>query len=83
MFLTRDLAQFKFEDRSRLGDVNSVFVDYLKDWEVVIDQLDDVHLGLAYIFVKAPFVDLVPIKISHLFGFFTKISCNFSVMLLK
>jgi hypothetical protein len=50
---------------------------------VVVNQLNGVHLGLAKILVKAPFVDLVPLKISHFFGLLTKLSSDFPVVTLE
>jgi hypothetical protein len=67
-FLTRDLAQFKFEDWSWPGYVNSVFVDYLKDWWLVIKLLEDIYVAPEIIFVPFPFFYLLPRQICLFFS---------------
>jgi hypothetical protein len=74
---------FKFEDRSRLREVMSVFVDYPEDWKRVFKQSGGIHLCLTSLLVKDPLVDLDPVETGHSFGLFPKLSCDFSVMFLK
>lgn len=73
----------KFEDRSRLGDVSSVFVDYPKDWNRVIKESVGVHLGLASFLVENPLVDLDPLETGLSFGLFPKLSRDFSTMVIE
>lgn len=82
-FLTRDWAQFKFEDTSRFGDVNAVFVDYPKDWKLDIKRLDAIHLVLENLLVKIPLVALLPRETGLKFSFSHKLFSHFSGMLLK
>lgn len=74
---------FKFEDRSGLGEITSVFVDYPEDWNRVLKHSGGIHLCFASLLVKDPLVDLDPKQTGLSFGFFPKLSCYSSVMLLE
>ena len=73
----------KFEDRSGLGDVPAVFVDYPKDWKRVIKESAGIQLGLASFPVENPLVDLDPLETGHSLGLSPKLSRDFSVMVIE
>ena len=74
---------FKFEDWAWLGQIASVFVNYPKDWDRVIEKANVVHLGLAGFLVKYPLVDLDPSQPRLLFSFLAKLTGDFPVVTLK